>query len=144
MNLIADRPNRIGIIASTLCLIHCLATPILFIAKLCSTSSSICLDGGEPIWWRWFDYLFLLIALLAVYHSAKVTGQRIIAVLLWFCWSFLFFVIINEQFGLLSAPHELIYIPTISLIILHIYNRKFDSCAYRHDLNANTEDSSYN
>ena len=48
--------DNIGIIASSLCMIHCIGTPFLFIAKACSVSC--CSD--VPIWWQLIDYFFLI------------------------------------------------------------------------------------
>jgi|GEM_PF-3179353 len=44
----------IGAMSSGLCLMHCLATPFLFIAKACT--ATCCAD--TPSWWQLIDYLF--------------------------------------------------------------------------------------
>ena len=123
MNLITEKSNSIGAIASLVCLIHCLATPFLFIAKL---SDSCC--EASPTWWTGLDYLFLVIAFFAVYQSTRLTTNKKIAIGLWVSLSLLFFVIINEKVQLLYLPENAIYVPTLSLIFLHIYNRKFCRC----------------
>ena len=64
MNFTAKNINfsydNLGIIASTLCMIHCIGTPFLFIAKACSTTC--CADA--PLWWKAIDYAFLIISFL--------------------------------------------------------------------------------
>ena len=63
MNKVILPLDSIGIIASTLCGIHCIATPFLFIAKACT--ASCCSEA--PVWWVMIDYLFLIISYLAIY-----------------------------------------------------------------------------
>lgn len=124
MNLITKKSNGIGIIASSVCLVHCIATPFLFIAQTCSAS---CCETA-PIWWQWVDYLFLVIAFFAVYHSASTTTNKLISRGLWTSWAILLLVIVNEKFQLIALPEYSIYFPALSLIILHIYNRKYCHC----------------
>ena len=50
MNRLLVQSDRIGIIASTLCIIHCLMTPVLFVVKACSTScAQNLLFGGNQL-----------------------------------------------------------------------------------------------
>ena len=49
--------DSIGIIASTLCTIHCIVTQFIFIARACT--ATCCSDA--PLWWLMIDYLFLII-----------------------------------------------------------------------------------
>ena len=49
------KSDAIGAIASGLCILHCLATPIFFIASACSLSCC----NNTPLWWQWMDYVFL-------------------------------------------------------------------------------------
>ena len=63
--------DNVGIVASSLCMIHCLGTPFLFIAKACSTSCC----SEAPIWWQLIDYLFLIISFVAIYFATKNTNH---------------------------------------------------------------------
>ena len=117
-------PNQLGAIASGLCLIHCIATPFIFIAQSCSTT---CCET-TPSWWKWIDFLFLFISLLAVYRSGKHSTSPFIKCALWVSWFSLFAIIINEQYHWLILPKQSIYIASISLIIFHLYNLKFCQC----------------
>ena len=121
MDSIVQKPNRIGVIASTVCLAHCLLTPVLFIASVCTDA---CCEAA-PTWWSGLDYLFLAVALFAVYHSAKTSSNKYVAVGLWVSLALLFTVILNESMQIVPLPHYAIYFPTLSLIALHIYNRRF-------------------
>ena len=110
--------------ASTICMVHCILTPFLFIAQACSAS---CCES-TPIWWQLVDYLFLIIAFFAVYHAARTTTNKLIGKSLWVSWSVLLFVILNLKLQLLDLPSFSLYVPALSLIVLHIYNRKFCHC----------------
>ncbi len=54
--------DLIGIGSSVLCIIHCLLLPILILAGSLS---------GDTHRWAWLDYLFILLATLAVYYSTR-------------------------------------------------------------------------
>lgn len=120
-----QKADSIGVISSTLCLIHCVATPLVFMAQ----TSLLACCSTTPAWWKFLDYVFLLISFLAVYRSANTTASRWIKPALWLSWCFLFFVIINEKTAWVPLNESFIYLPTISLIGLHLYNRKYCKCS---------------
>lgn len=124
MKLIIDKSNNIGAIASAVCLVHCIITPFLFVAKLCTDS---CCEAA-PGWWSFLDYVFLFVALFAVYQSSRVTTKKGIGIGLWISWGALFLVIINESLQVFPLFENAIYVPTLSLIFLHLYNRKYCKC----------------
>ena len=118
------KTDFIGAGASILCLIHCLATPFVFIAKSCS--ATCCAE--TPIWWKVIDVLFLIISFGAIYQSAKNSSSTAVVRGLWFCWLVLSLIILNDHINILSLPEYSIYIPTIALVILHIYNLRYCQC----------------
>lgn len=122
--LIKQKPDILGTFSSTLCLIHCVATPFLFLAQTCTPSCS----NETPGWWGKIDYFFLIISFFAIYWTVKSTTINWIKPLLWLSWMLLFIIIINEKVALLPIPETLIYIPSISLITLHLYNKKYCNC----------------
>ena len=124
MILIKQKPDNIGAIASTLCLIHCIATPFIFIAQSCSM---VCCDKA-PVWWTFIDYFFLVISFYSVYRSTQTTSSTWIKPLLWFSWSLLFLTIMNEKLAWFPLSEQAIYFPAILLIILHLYNQKYCQC----------------
>jgi hypothetical protein len=124
MNFILNKSNSIGVIASSVCLVHCMATPFVFVAKLCTNS---CCESA-PTWWALVDYFFLVIAFFAVYQSTRLTTNKRIAIALWISWMILCAVIANEKIKLFNLTEYAIYLPTLSLIVLHIYNRKYCQC----------------
>jgi hypothetical protein len=124
MNLSIPKPDLIGAGAGTLCLIHCLATPFLFIAWAGSSGS-----GGEaPAWWTSLNYAFLIISFIAVYRSAQTTSQAVMKPLLWISWTVLAFVMVNETFQWLALAETISYAAAITLVVLHIVNRKYCNC----------------
>ena len=124
MKLALYKPDNLGAFASSICLIHCLATPFLFIAQSCSTT---CCET-TPIWWQWIDYLFLIISFFAVYRSTKTTSNKNIKPLLWISWSFLFIAIATEKLHFIHIPEFIKYTAGLSLIVFHIYNIKYCKC----------------
>ena len=121
---IKQKPDILVTLASSLCLIHCIATPFIFIAQSCTAT---CCEA-TPIWWKSIDYLFLVISFFAIFWSTKTTSINWIKPMLWLCWLGLAFVILNEKLELISLAESVIYIPAIGLVILHLYNRKYCKC----------------
>lgn len=124
MIFVKKKPDELGAIASGLCLIHCVATPFLFIVQSCSIAG--CSD--TPVWWQIIDYIFLVISFFAVYRSTQTTVSKWIKPALWMSWGLLCFIIINEIIIWFSIPEYGIYIPAVALIVLHLYNRKYCHC----------------
>jgi len=124
MTLTNQKSDNIGAIASTLCLIHCIATPLLFLAQSCSVTCC----SRSPAWWSSLDYFFLIISFLSVYQSTQNTSKNWLKSALWISFICLFIVVINEKISLFYMNDNLLYIPAILLITLHLYNRKYCKC----------------
>lgn len=124
MNQFQFSSDKCGVLSSALCILHCLATPFLFVLNTCSDH---CHDQ-VPVWWGEFDYLFLGVSFLAIWYSTQETSSQMIKPLFWLGWVVLAFAILNEKLHLLEIPHFFIYIPTVYLIFIHIYNLKFCQC----------------
>lgn len=123
IKLILQKPDTLGALASTLCIIHCLATPLIFIAH-----SSIDSCTASPSWWRNLDYVFLLISLLAVIRSVKNTSKNFMKTALSLSWLILFLLIINERIHLVSLSGIITYVAAILLAVLHVYNMLYCQC----------------
>ena len=123
MKLILNKSDNIGVLASTLCMLHCFATPLLFIAQTSSASSDT-----MPIWWKWIDYFFLTISFFAIYRSTQITSKNFMKSALWINWIILLLVILNEKAGLVHLPEVFTYAVASSLVILHLYNQKYCQC----------------
>ena len=124
MRLVSIQIDSIGILASTVCMIHCLATPFLFIAKACS--ATCCSEA--PIWWQVIDYLFLLVSFMAIYLLSNSIEKRWLLIAFWVSWFMLFFTILNHSFEIFAIPSNISFIPAISIVLLHFYNLQFCKC----------------
>ena len=121
---LTSRSDLIGGIASIFCFLHCLATPLFFAAQ----AGSIAVGESHPWWWGILDLLFLSISFFAVYWSAKNSFVTWVKWTFWNLWIILALIILNEKFAWVPAREELVYIPTIGLIALHFYNRRYSRC----------------
>ncbi|QXP80324.1 MULTISPECIES: MerC domain-containing protein [Winogradskyella] len=119
-----QKSDELGAMASALCLVHCVATPFLFIVQSCSVATC----SKTPTWWGFIDSFFLIISFFAIYRSAQTSGNSWVKPVLWVSWGLLFFIIVNEKIAWFSIPEYWIYIPAIALIVLHLYNRKYCQC----------------
>ncbi|MEM1336520.1 MAG: MerC domain-containing protein [Bacteroidota bacterium] len=120
----ASKSDVIGAWASGLCLVHCLATPFLFVAQAGLVSSG----ESHPQWWGVLDFVFLAVSFLAIWWSSKTTSKRWIQIALWASWLLLLFIVLNEKFSLLPLAEQAIYVPAIGLIFFHLYNRRYCQC----------------
>lgn len=135
MKLTLNKPDTFGALASSLCLIHCIATPILFIAQ---ASSACCSSSVVPSWWQAIDYLFLIISFFAIHGSTQTTTKKYMKPALWLNWLVLFLVVVNEKLALIYLPETFIYTPALTLVALHLYNLKYcqcktDNCCTNHE-----------
>ncbi|MEO1012964.1 MAG: MerC domain-containing protein, partial [Bacteroidota bacterium] len=85
-----SKSDIIGIMASLLCLVHCLATPFLFVAQ----AGLIGLGKTHPQWWGVLDLAFLLASLIAVWWSSENSSKKWIRTVLWSSWILLVIVIL--------------------------------------------------
>lgn len=119
-----DKADLLGALASGLCMVHCLATPFLFIAAACTDSCC----ASAPAWWRWIDVLFLVISFFAVYRSASRSDHTGWKLGLWISWVALFVFVSNEQLGILPVAHYFKYTAACSLIAFHLINLRHCRC----------------
>ena len=116
--------DKIGIISSTLCMIHCIGTPFLFIAKSCSPTC--CSDA--PTWWLMIDYLFLLISFFAIFHTTNSSTSLWLRIFFWTTWTILLFSIVDHSFNYHIFPKNFSYFPGLTIVALHFYNLKINKC----------------
>ena len=113
-----------GIIVCTLCLLHCIATPLIFFSVALSNDNKI----PPPFLWKNLDYLFLAISLFIVYNSAKNTTKPIMKYLFGISWLILFLIITNEKIGVFNIPELVTYIISMNLAVVHLYNYRYCRC----------------
>ena len=127
INNLSTKSDFFGAIASGICLIHCIATPFIFVAHAGMHQHGHH-HGSSPLWWNVIDIIFLIISLGAVYWSAKSSSKTWVKYVLYASWVFLAFLILNEKLEGIHLPEDLIYIPAFSLIVFHLYNKKYCQC----------------
>ena len=121
---IKKQANIWGAAASTLCLIHCLATPFLFAAHTVHLHENY----GSPSWWGLLDVVFITISFLAVFWSVRNTSKKWMKWALWLSWAMLAGILLNEKLLWVPIAEEIFYAPSVALVVLHLYNRKFCQC----------------
>ncbi|MBT4232193.1 MAG: MerC domain-containing protein [Flavobacteriaceae bacterium] len=124
MNISLRKPETIGAIVSTLCVVHCLLTPLLFVAQSYTATHS----HEAPFWWKNLDYLFILISVIAVYESTKKSTNKLIKAGLWMSWIMLFLLILNEKLVWIELDEIITYCVALTLSMLHIYNLNYCQC----------------
>ena len=124
MKLIIRNSDRIGVVSSGLCMLHCFATPFLFLSQ----SSLIFISVDFTLTWFILNYFFLFISFIAIYHSVKNSTNRFIRIFLYLFWVVLSGLIINESLEIFSIPEAATYFSASSLICLHIYNLRYCRC----------------
>jgi hypothetical protein len=125
---IQKKNDVIGAIASTLCLIHCLLTPVLFTLQAGMSHHHENHHESSPDWWSSIDLILLFVSLAVVIWAIRNTSKKWMKYIFAINWLFLAVIILNEKLEFLALPEELIYIPTIGLIIAHLYNHKYCHC----------------
>ena len=124
MNISLRKSDTIGAIVSTLCVVHCLLTPLLFVAQSYTATHS----HEAPFWWKNLDYLFILISVIAVYESTKKSTNKLIKAGLWMSWIMLFLLILNEKLVWIELDEIITYSVALTLSMLHIYNLNYCQC----------------
>ncbi len=120
LKILENKSDYIGAIASFLCLIHCIATPLFFVVTACSVTCCV----ESPLWWKFIDYFFLFISFNAVYYGTKNKAPYWLKYSLWSSWIILTLTIINESIGYFPIHEKANYLPALLLIGLHIYNQR--------------------
>ena len=124
LNISLPKSDAIGAMSSSLCMIHCIATPFFFFA---ATGTASCCSA-TPEWWQWLDYMFLFISFFAVRQSTKNTDYKLIKYGLWISWIGLFILVFNVKFQWFFISENSKFIPAFSLVGLHLYNLRYCKC----------------
>ncbi|MDW7691435.1 MerC domain-containing protein [Flammeovirgaceae bacterium SG7u.111] len=110
--------DLIGISGSVLCLIHCLAVPIIALFSAGLTSAHQHLGVGN-------DIIFMFVCLVAVYFAVRTAASSSIKIALWvFMGTFFISMSLGRNFHELEWMEYLAHISTLGLIITHIVNIK--------------------
>lgn len=124
MKSIIYKPDSIGSLASLLCLIHCIATPFIFITQACSMACC----SGAPVWWQSIDYIFIIISFFAILKSNQTSSNKMIKIALWITWFLFLILILNKTLELVYINQNVTYVTGLVLALLHLYNLKYCQC----------------
>ncbi|MEY3416892.1 MAG: hypothetical protein RL711_897 [Bacteroidota bacterium] len=118
-----NKADLIGILSSSICLVHCVATPLLIAF------------GAGFITNPFFKYLFLIISFVSIFKATENITSKKISLLLWISfWGFLFSTLFQEEYEWL---HYSGYLFAILIIIGHILNIKHCSECSKQNENEN-------
>jgi hypothetical protein len=107
------RADYVGITGSVLCLVHCLATPVLLVTANWLRDDTV-REGFLNL-----DYAFILVNVVAVWTAAQRASRRI-ALALWVSLSLFAVGILFEDLN--PAFEYLGYVASLSLIVSHFTN----------------------
>ena len=122
MRIAINNSDHLGVISGGLCMLHCFATPILFLSQATVISHDI------PLLWTGLNYLFLIVSFFAVYQSAQNSSNSTIKYFLFIAWTLLTGLILNEGFKIFHIEEFYTYLSATTLCGLHIYNLKYCTC----------------
>lgn len=106
--------DLIGISSSVLCIIHCLALPVLFV-----TGGFAGVDAHAAEGFHWMDMAFAGIALLAAFFTGRHTHRKYIRKLLTAGWLMFMAGVLLKGDGIL---HYLMHAGSLVLIATHVHN----------------------
>ncbi len=110
---LTSKADYIGITGSLLCIIHCLATPILLLTVNFAHESL-------KVGYLSLDYVFIVVNIFAVYHATKHAHSVVIKRAL---WSFLVLFTACLLLEEVSETFEYIgYAASLGLVVTHLIN----------------------
>lgn len=113
------KADLLGVMSGIMCLLHCIATPFMFLAYGSILSNDSVL---VPAWWELMDVFFLLVSFIAVYKTTKWSVNDSLKFSFWLSWIALLIIVLNEKFYWFALAEWAIYIPGLVLVVLHLYN----------------------
>lgn len=107
--------DKVGIVGSVLCLIHCLAAPFVAITGTALADHWHAGDGVFSL-----DHLFIIVNGFAVYFATKHVAAKIVKWILWFAFALFATSLLLESKG--EIFHWLSYVASFLLIGGHLFN----------------------
>lgn len=119
-----------GIIAAVVCLIHCLAAPLMLGAAAHGhTHTHEHVADGPWYLHRGWDFVFLSIGLFAVWYSSRHSHRRWMNRLLWGSFGFLALSVLLEASG--EIFRYLVYLSSLVLVTAHLLQLRQATRAHR-------------
>ncbi|RZJ93118.1 MAG: MerC domain-containing protein [Hymenobacter sp.] len=118
------RADYVGITGSVLCIIHCLATPVLIMTSALLNYESL------RVGVLGLDYLFIGVNILAVWSASQHTTNRI-------RWALRGFLALFAGSLLLEDRSELFeytaYAASVGLVVVHLFNIRQSRVSHTHN-----------
>ncbi len=121
ITILNKKSDELGMVSSFLCILHCIATPVLLMVLPISSVT----QSGSQNWWGWLDIIFLLISSIAVFWAVQRSPKLWIRISMVVSLLMLCLFIVNERFVGVEFPFDMVYFPAFTLIVLHLVNRKY-------------------
>ena len=115
-------PDLIGILASSLCLIHCVITPFLFLSNFLIVIET---SGGKQEvlhLWKVLEFGFLILSIWAIYRVTRQKKTLWISYAMYTAWMFLALSVLLELADVHFFQDNPKYIAAAVLIIVHLYH----------------------
>jgi hypothetical protein len=113
---VADRKaDYIGITGSILCMIHCLAAPVLVVSSNWLRTDTTLQAGFLSL-----DYVFIIVNIIAVYFATRHHHSRVISTALWFFLALFGIGLLFEDHS--PAFEYLAYAASAGLVVSHLLN----------------------
>ena len=124
LDIVDKKADYIGITGSVLCLIHCLAAPVVVM------TSNLLRDDTLRTGFLSLDYVFIAINIVAVYFAARQHTSSAIRTAL---WSFLFLFTLGLLLENVNPLFEYIaYAASTGLAISHLINLRHHRLVHSH------------
>lgn len=115
-------PDLLGVVASSLCLIHCVLTPFLFLSSVLIVISPDGNEGEIPLIWNAVEIVFLILSFWSVRQATRQNSHPWIGFGLYMSWLILATTVLFEWIDVHFLGDSLKYVAVVVLIILHLYN----------------------
>jgi hypothetical protein len=115
-------PDLIGILASSLCLIHCLITPFLFLSNFLIMIRT---SGGEHealLLWKVLEFAFLILSFWAIHRVTHQKKSPWISFAMYTAWMILVISVLLELADVHFFEDQPKYMAAAVLIIVHLYH----------------------
>ncbi|WP_226390677.1 MerC domain-containing protein [Penaeicola halotolerans] len=114
--ILKSKADFLGVSSASLCLLHCLAIPIIL------SSSSLFVSIDHDVW-HLLDFIFIGIGLSAIWYASQNSSSQWMKIALWTVFSIFSLSLLTHE--LLRFSYYISLISSILLIILHIINWKY-------------------
>ncbi|WP_266368616.1 MerC domain-containing protein [Tellurirhabdus rosea] len=122
LDILSKKADYVGITGSVLCIIHCLATPVLLM------TSSVFRHDSIRMGYLSLDYVFIALNITAVYYATRHQTAPLIKTLLWAFLSVFALAIVLEDVN--EIFEYLGYAASAGLVMTHLANLRY--CRLQH------------